>query len=154
MKQIKTFKILGTLFIVFGFLFTSCTKEGPTGPVGATGAAGPDAKTFDFSLSYSVGDSLKTTTLTGSDATDVAITYWRFSDSSMLQLPYGSYENSAFVIPYFYPSTGHLDIEIPIRVGTGITLTFRSVLIKSSAKVPFLDYSNYSAVKNYYHLAD
>jgi len=111
MKKTNSIKFLGMIAVAAGLFLASCSKEGPAGPAGAdgatgaTGPAGPSAKVFDYSFTYAVGDSLKSTTLTGSAATDVAITYWKFSDGSMIQLPYGSYENSLYVINYFYPST-------------------------------------------------
>jgi hypothetical protein len=161
MKKTNTFKFLGMLAVAAGLFLASCSKEGPAGPkgdtgaTGATGASGPQAKTFDFSLTYNVGDSLKTYTMTGSSATDVALTYYKFSDNSYMQLPYFSPDGSGFyIIPYFYPANGNLDVEIPKRISTAATINIRSVLIKSSAKVAGLDYSNYNAVKAYYHLAD
>jgi hypothetical protein len=164
MKKTNSIKFLGMIAVAAGLFLASCSKEGPAGAAGADGAAGstgpagpagPSAKVFDYSFTYAVGDSLKSTTLTGSTATDVAVTYWKFSDGSMIQLPYGSYENTFYVINYFYPSTGVVEIEIPKRISTATSaIPFRSVLIKATAKVPFLDYSNYNAVKAFYNLKD
>ena len=164
MKKTNSIKFLGMIAVAAGLFLASCSKEGPAGANGADGAtgatgpagpAGPSAKTFDYSFTYAVGDSLKSTTLTGSAASDVAVTYWKFSDGSMIQLPYGSYESEFYVISYFYPSTGVVEVEIPKRISTPTAaIPFRSVLIKSSAKVPFLDYSNYNAVKAFYNLKD
>ena len=166
MKKTNSIKFLGMIAVAAGLFLASCSKEGPAGANGADGAtgatgpagpAGPSAKVFDYSFTYAVGDSLKSTTLTGSAATDVAVTYWKFSDGSMIQLPYGSYESTFYVINYFYPSTGVVEVEIPKRTATtGATtaIPFRSVLIKATAKVPFLDYSNYNAVKEFYNLKD
>lgn len=152
------FKLMSLLVVTAAVILVSCAKEGPAGPKGDTGAqgpAGPSAKTFDFSLTYNAGDSLKTYNLTGSSSTDVCLTYYKFSDNSYMQLPYFSADGTGFyIIPYFYPANGNLEVEIPNIVTTSATLNLRAVLIKSSAKVPGLDYSNYNAVKEYYHLKD
>jgi hypothetical protein len=140
--------------VAAGLFLASCSKEGPAGPAGAdgatgaTGPAGPSAKVFDYSFTYAIGDSIKSTTLTGSAATDVSITYYKFSDGSYTALPF------SILTDYFYPATGKLEVELPGPISQSATFPFRSVLIKTTAKVPFLDYSNYNAVKAFYNLKD
>ena len=142
-------KFLGMIAIAAGLFLASCSKEGPVGPAGAAGPAGPSAKIFDYSFTYAVGDSIKSTTLTGSAATDVAITYYKFSDGSYTALPFSIF------IDYFYPATGKLEVELPgPAIAQSPAFPFRSVLIKATAKIPFLDYSNYNAVKAFYNLKD
>ena len=162
MKHTKTIKFFGMLAIVSGLIiFSSCGKDGATGPAGpagatgATGPAGPNAKVVDFSLTYNVGDSLKSTTISGSSANDIGLCYYKFSDGSYLLLPYYSADGSGFyIIPYFNPTTGLMEVETVKRINTAATFNLRAVMIKGTAKNPAVDYTNYNSVKAYYHLKD
>ena len=82
MKKTNSIKFLGMIAVAAGLFLASCSKEGPAGANGADGAtgatgpagpAGPSAKVFDYSFTYAVGDSLKSTTLTTHSKTDVHV---------------------------------------------------------------------------------
>ena len=158
MKRKNLYGLMSLLVVSAGLFIASCAKEGPAGPAGPAGdqgPAGPSAKVFDFSLTYNAGDSIKSYNMTGASTSDIALTYYKFSDNSYMQLPYFSADGTGFyIIPYFYPATGKLEVEIPNFLTAAATINFRSVLIKGTAKVPGLDYSNYNQVKEYYHLRD
>lgn len=167
--------------IISVILFVSCAKEGPAGPAGAngtngtngangatgatgaTGQPGPDAKTFDFQLTYNAGDTYQTYSgITGFDANDVILFFARYE--TLGGVPFWSSIPAVFsdvnFIPEFSNTTGLVFINT-FELGTqtspwtsSITFDFRAVLIKSSAKNSNVNYNDYNSVKEYYHLVN
>tara|TARA_R110001592_G_scaffold142757_1_gene365067 strand:+ start:69 stop:596 length:528 start_codon:yes stop_codon:yes gene_type:complete len=174
----KTIKRLSILVIIASVLTTfSCTKEGKqgeTGQQGATGAVGPQgdpgpqAKTFNFNLTFNAGDTYKSYNgITGFDADDVLLVYIfnaNYGADYYVQLPYilgGS--TGINIYAEFSEVEGFLFINTENANGTSgspwtstTTLGFKAVLISSSARLanPDVDYSNYYEVKGYFNLKD
>lgn len=164
------------LILFFGLVltisFTACEKEGPIGPqgpqgaTGATGQSALDAKTFNYSLTFTSSDTWQSYGgITGYDADDVIITYIYSElisgDQYWTQIPYNN--GSVHYYPQFSQSTGYMFINTAKSNGTSgspwastVTRGFKSVLIKSSqrAKQPDLDYSDYLQVKEAFNLED
>ena len=161
-------KNLLMLFVIGSMLF-SCGKEGPKGP---QGEPGPDAKTFNFNLTYAVGDTYREYTgITGFDAGDMVITYIfndEYLNTQNQSVPY--YVQTPYTVGNLYIYTevseknGDLYVNINRADGIsgspfvtqGATLSFKAILIKSSAiaKNPNINYANYNEVVNTFNIAE
>lgn len=175
----KTAKFIGMFALAFGLMFTGCKKEGPQGPAGpagptgatgATGQAGPQAKTFVFSLTFNSGDTFKSYSgITGFNTDDVVIVYIHNNTYSgtdyYTQLPYMTDAGSGGinVWPEMNETNGSLFINTTWADGTAgspwsssVTFKFKAVLISSSqfVKYPNLDWANYNEVKSTLNLVD
>lgn len=180
MKNLLTLLLGLTLLISF----TACEKEGPIGPQGeqgpqgATGANGADgadgadgqsaldAKTFNYTLTFTTSDTWQTYSgITGFDTDDVIITYVQFETINNVpfwtQIPF-TYGGITY-FPEFSETTGQIYINTIKSDGSAgspwtatTTLGFKSVLIKSSQRTlqPDLDYSDYLKVKEVFGLED
>jgi hypothetical protein len=163
---VKTAKVIATLFVAFGLMFTSC-KKGDTGPKGDKGDAGPQAKTFNFNLTFNSGDTFKSYSgITGFDTDDVVMVYVKYetlgSTDYWSPLPV-IINNLVNFIPEFSDQTGHLFINTLNANGTSgspwtstATFAFKAVLIKSSQRIanPNVNYNDYNAVKKAFDLKD
>lgn len=164
-------------FLTIGLLITgatslsSCKKEvgpqGEQGIQGAQGQQGPDAKTFNFNLTYNSGDTFKGYNgITGFDSGDVVLTFVLYetlgSTGYWSQMPIilPGYAN---FIPEFSETTGNLFINTKKTDGTAgspwtstSTFSFKAVLIKSSGLIqnPDVDLTSYEAVKEAFNLVD
>lgn len=167
----KTLKLcLAMLLLVVGV--SSCKKvEGPKGDKGdkgeqgVPGQNGPDAKTFNFNLTFTTSDTFKPYSgITGYDSGDVIITYVLYEvlggTSYWVQTPI-ILNNAVNVFAEFSDQTGNLFVNTLKANGTSgspwtssQTLAFKAVLIKSTGikKNPNLDYSNYEDVKEAFNL--
>jgi hypothetical protein len=154
---------------------------GADGATGATGAPGPSAKLYDFSLTFDSTSGTATTLggnyrryqgITGVDtAKDVVLLYNVYvSSTSGIKYYFGmpNVSNGVAYNYYYYrnttSTTGAINLVCSIEDPLDGTINpigvpsfvdkFRAVVIKATAKVPFLDYSNYNAVKAFYNLKD
>ena len=169
-KTIKTMTtLMAGLALTLGLTFSSC-KKGDTGPKGETGAdgiAGPQAKTFNFNLTFSSGDTYKSYSgITGYDADDVVIVYVMYETLAgtnyWTQLPV-ILSNAVSFVPEFSETSGFLFINTLKASGAAgspwtstSTLAFKAVLIKSSqiAANPNINYKDYNAVKSAFKLSN
>lgn len=154
-------------------LSTSCKKaeQGPQGEKGATGAQGPQgepgpqAKTYDFNLTFTSSDTFKSYSgVTGYDADDAIIVYVRYE--TLAGTPYWAplplvLANTVNIVPEFSDLTGLIIINTLKANGstgspwtTTTTLAFRAVLIKSSKRMINVNYDNYKEVQKAYNLKD
>lgn len=154
---------------------TSCKKgdtgpqgeKGATGATGAQGEAGPQAKTFNFSLTFSSTVNYGAFNgITGYDADDAILFYTKYETLSgtdyWAPLPV-VLANTVNIIPEFSNTTGNVFINTLKANGqtgspwtTTTTLAFKAVLIKSSQRLlnPTVNYNNYSEVKKVFNLKD
>lgn len=184
-QTMKTIKRITLLVLISSILTTfSCTKEGkqgpagtngtngasgptgPTGPSGVDGIPGPQAKTFNFSLTFNAGDTYKSYGgITGYDADDVILFFVHYETLS--STAYWSSLPMIFstlnIVPEFSDQTGFVFINTLKSNGTAgspwtstSTLNFKAVLVKSSQMIanPNIDYSNYYEVKGAFNLKD
>lgn len=156
---------------VIALTLGSCKKEpGPKGDTGATGAqgqAGPQAKTFNFSLTFNAGDTYKSYSgVTGYTAGDIVMTYIKYetlgTEGYWTQLPY-LVGNAVNFVPEFGDQTGLLFINTEKADGTsgspwGSTSSydFKAVLITVAHRLahPNVNWKNYSEVKEALKLKD
>lgn len=172
----ETAKLFSMFALAFGLMFIGCKKEGPQGPVGpagptgATGQAGPQAKTFVFSLTFNSGDTFKSYSgITGFNTDDVVIVYIHNNTYGgtdyYTQLPYMTDAGSGGVNvwPEMNETNGSLFINTTWADGTSgspwsssVTYKFKAVLISSSQfiKYPNLNWANYNEVKSTLKLVD
>lgn len=147
----------------------SCKKQvgpqGEIGPKGEVGLAGPDAKTFNFNLTFTPSDTYQSYSgITGYDAGDVVLTFSMYEQLSgedyWVQLPF-ILDGAVNVLPEFSETSGNLVINTKKADGTlgspwtsTNTFAFKAVLIKSSGliKHPDVDLSNYKEVKETFKL--
>lgn len=144
-------------------------QAGTNGTNGTNGQDGEDAlgaKTFNFSLTFNVGDTYKSYNgITGYDADDVILFFVHYeslgSTAYWSSLP--MIFSSLNIIPEFSDQTGMVFINTLKSNGTSgspwastTTLNFKAVLIKSSQMIanPNVDYTNYNEVKNTFNLKD
>lgn len=170
----KTIKTIATVFAGIAItlsLSTSCKKaeKGDTGPTGATGSqgqSGPQAKTFNFNLTFVSGDTFKNYTgITGFDPDDVILTYAKYetlgTTDYWVALP--AVIGTVNFIPEFSDVTGNGYINTLKSNGTSgspwtstNTFAFKIVLIKSAQRLanPNVNYKDYNAVKKVFSLKD
>jgi hypothetical protein len=124
-------KIIIVLLAVF---LVSCYKEEPALH---TSSLQPipklTAKPFYFSFKYEIGDSIKTIYLLDSNLTSVdsIIIYCKFNDGSISQLPYGSKQDSLYLLYNYNYLTGKLDIKTSKRILSPTNeIQFKATLIK------------------------
>ena len=151
------------LTLSFGLSFSSC-KKAETGPKGATGEAGPEAKSYNVYLTYNAGDIAKSFTgITDYDIDDAVLCYLMVnSSSSKLTLPV-TYDGVQYkLVDYPYSeSIGAIQV-LTYNPADGVsspwngtnTLHFKVVHIKSSGLIthPDVNLSNYEEVKAAYDL--
>ncbi|WP_430401793.1 hypothetical protein [Fluviicola sp.] len=162
MKTQGLFMLL--LIIVLGI--SSCKKQvGPQGETGATGAAGPDAKTFNFNLTFTASDTYQSYSgVTGYDEGDVVLTFIYYKQLSgtnyWVQLPLVS-SGTINIFAEFSETNGNLFINTEKADGSAgspwtstNTFMFKAVLIKSSGliKHPDVDLTNYEQVMETFKL--
>jgi hypothetical protein len=172
-KQITT--VLAGLALTIGLTLSSCKKpeKGETGPKGETGAtgaqgqAGPQAKTFNFILTFAAGDTYQSYSgITGFNADDVIMVYKVYetlgTTKYWTQLPW-VVSNYVNIVPEFSESTGLLFINTEKADGTvgspwttTNTFDFKAVLISSSQRAanPNINWKNYTEVKKVLKLKD
>lgn len=171
----KTIKKITLLVVIASVLTTfSCTKEGkegPPGPVGTSGPkgdAGPQAKTFNFNLTFNAGDTYKSYSgITGFNNDDVLLVYIfnaNYGADYYVQLPYmlggatgiNIYAEFSEVDGYLYINTEKADGTAGSPWTSTTTLGFKAVLISSTARLanPNIDYTNYKEVKTIFNLKD
>ena len=89
------------IVVLLSVLLISCYKEQPTFQ---TSSLQPipklTAKPFYFSFTYEIGDSIKSIYLLDSNLTNVdsIIVYCKFNNGSIAQLPYGSKQDSFYLL--------------------------------------------------------
>ena len=157
-----------TIGLLITGITSSCKKEvGPQGVQGVQGVQGPDAKTFNFNLTFNSGDTYQSYNgITGYDSGDVVLTFALYetlgSTGYWLQIP-AVISGVANFIPEFSETTGNLFINTKKTDGTTgspwtstSTLKFKAVLIKSTGiiKNPDLDLTDYTAVKKAFNLSE
>ncbi len=142
---------------------TSCKKEvvspgqkGDTGAQGPQGEPGPDAKTFNFTLTFAPGDTYQSYSgITGYDSGDALLFYAKYNNygDGDYYVPLPVVINGINYLPEFNENTGSLYINTTLDGGaspwtTSSTLKFKVILIKSSGliKHPGVDLSNYNEV--------
>ena len=172
----KTAMLLSMFALAFGLMFIGCKKEGPqgpagpAGPTGAVGQAGPQAKTFTFTLVFNSGDTFKSYSgVTGFNTDDVLLVYVfnaNYGDDYYVQLPYMAGDAGASGVHFwaeFSEMTGNLFINTTWADGTAgspwsstKTFKFKAVLISSSQfkANPNVNWSNYNEVKATLNLKD
>ena len=173
-KPITT--VLASMALTLGLTLSSCKKPekgeaGPKGETGATGAqgqAGPQAKTFNFSLTFAIGDTYQSYGgITGFNADDVLLVYVfnaNYGSDYYVQLPYMSGGSSGInYYAEFSEANGFLFINTENADGTtgspwtsSTTLKFKAVLISSAQRSanPNVNWKNYSEVKKVLNLKD
>ena len=165
-------KLILTLVII-SIITTSCTKEGAPGPqgtqgntgaTGQTGNQGPNAKTYDYNLTFS---STTTTAIYGGipviGASDIILTYIRVYSPGGTMLSWSStpYINNG--IQYMSGNDGTGNVWVKCQYTNGSTVSpyttatqvgFKSVVIKGDAglRKASINYSNYGEVAAYYGL--
>ena len=162
MKQtIKTISgSITVLLLAFGLTLGSCKKveKGPAGSVGATGASGPEAKTYTVDLMYYAGDTYKTFSgVTDFEEGDVLLFFVQigsgFGGDGYIQMPLSLdgidyvgqfYEISGTALMYNYTSGTTSSPWTSSQV-----MRYKIVHIKSTGliKHPNTDLSNYAEVK-------
>ncbi len=171
MKQTSMFIVFGTLAIADSLFFASCSR---------TGAAGPSAKYYNFSLSFdnSPGDASTLpgnydvySSISGVDTTkDIVLLYEVYTASSGKKFYYAyPYTTDGIAYNFFYTgnstsTTGGIYLIVSIEDATDATINpvttpfsvnYRAVVIKGTAgRNPNLNYSDYNSVKEFYHLND
>lgn len=170
----KTAKMLSMFALACGLLFTNCAKDGatgpagPAGPAGATGQAGPQAKTFTFTLVFTSADTYKSYSgITGFNQDDVLLVYVfnaNYGSDYYVQLPYMAGGSSGVnIYAEFAEDSGNLFINTENADGSvgspwtsNTTLKFKAVLISSSQfkAHPNTNWGNYNEVKAALNLKD
>lgn len=155
--------------LVLSLSLLGCTGE--TGPTGPEGPAGPAAAWYDFSLVFSPTVSSGYFSLydhTIYQDNDAVITYWKADSVTFVQLPYNFYSSSTVPVyfytvidesysePWLWVLTERADTVGGSPWAATVVCDFRAVVIKTvpGKSAPKLDYGNYLAVKEYYHLPD
>lgn len=159
-----TYYLTFLLFIFVGVI--SCKKvEGPKGEIGPAGASGPEAKTFNFNLTFTSSDTFKTYSgVIGYDEGDVVLTFVKYENINgtgyWVQTPL-IVTNTVNIFSEFSENSGLLFVNTLKADGTSgspwassVTLDFKAVLIKSSGliKHPNVDLSNYEEVEQAFDL--
>ena len=180
----KTVKVIATIFVAFGLIFSSCKKDpGPKGDTGSQGPAGPAGTNGTNGINGTNGNA----NVVSSSITTASWTYvapsWEMSftypainqdildngavlvyvksGSNYYQLPYTFYPSSSYSRTYtFVHYLGGLkvfvtDSDLTQPTNPG-TLTFKVVAIAASGKManPNLNYDDYNAVKKAFNLQD
>ena len=162
-KLYSSIIVLSTIFI----LFQSCKKEGPVGPAGKDGNANVQSSTITFSnwswestSKYEYCD-FTWPSITSSIANSGAVIIYISTPSGWVALPRTIYPNTTYSESQrFYYNIGSFriivqdsDLSPPAALGTW---TIKVVAIESSGikTNPNLDFSDYSAVKLQFGLAD
>lgn len=145
---------------------SSCKKQvGEKGDKGDTGQSGPDAKTFNFDLTFTSSDTYQSYSgITGYDAGDVVLVFVKYEELSgtgyWVQLPF-ILDGEVNIFPEFSETSGNLFINTQKADGSAgspwgstTNLSFKAVLIKSSGliKHPDVDLTNYEEVKETFKL--
>lgn len=155
-----------SLLLILSLALFSCKKEGPQGPQGPSGVAGPEAKTFNFNLTFTAGSTFASYSgITGFDQNDMVITY-------VLNDSYGGddyYVQTPYTIGnlYFWTEVNEKDGNLFVNVtkadgssgspfASSTTLAFKAILIKSSALTlhPGVDFSNYKEVVKTFNITE
>lgn len=169
----KTAKVIATLIVACGLLFSSCKKDpgpkGDTGPAGPQGPAGPTAKYYDFTLTFGTSTTIQTYNMpSGSMYGKVTFVYLDTGFKDWVLLPY--FENKPGFVPVNYVAICDEVLEkINCRTDRGDNQTgspwavnnvqkdYRAVVISASAGKstnPGIDFTNYKEVKEFYNLPD
>lgn len=172
MKTTK--RILMLLVITSISTIIGCAKDGkdglpgPAGPKGETGASGPNAKYYDFTLTFGTSVTSQTYNMPSMSMYDkVTFVYLDKGYKDWVMLPY--YENSPGYVPVNYVAVCDEILErITVRTDRGdnqtgspwasnnVQRSFRAVVIETSAKLtnPNIDYSNYEEVNKFFKLEE
>ena len=175
MKTVAT----SIVFILLMVISTSCQKDGPVGPEGTQGAQGttgqdgadgPDATVVNFSLTY---NNPSTTEFQFSsiwnlayDGDDAILIYLEHpTTSNWVLTPYIWADNVNTVDIHVWgeiTSTGMMIMNVEKYdepntypwSSSSVTLDFRAMLIKASAKIanPDLDWNDYNEVQKRFNL--
>lgn len=142
------------IFTVVAIGFSSCQK-GATGP---KGDPGPDAKTFNFSLTFTPGSTFQEYSgVTGFDDGDMIITYIKhevYEAAYYVQIPYTV--GNLYFYPEISEATGNIYINVEKTDNTAgqifttnTTIDFKAILIKSSylKDNPNVDFANFKEVE-------
>jgi len=156
----KNLKMLCIFLVVSVFIF-SCKKADEDH------VHEPDATTFNFNLTFSSGDTVKTYTgITGFTENDVVLLYVYndqiAGENYYVQLPYTAL-NLVNIYGQFSSTTGKVYVHTEKADGSAgspwtssNTFSFKAVLIPSKSMLfnQDVDYSNYFEVKRRFHLKD
>jgi hypothetical protein len=170
----KTARKITMLIMIISIVATfGCTKEGkegppgPTGTTGSKGDSGPQAKTFNFNLTFDPGETYESYGgITGFNTDDVLLVYIYWADYGepfYVQLPFAENNNGISFYAEFSEVSGYIFVNTIWANGnsgspwsTSTTLGFKAVLISSAARLanPNIDYTNYNEVKKVFNLKD
>ena len=166
-------QFVAAIFLFAVLALSGCKGDkgevGPAGATGAQGTAGPNASSFQFSFNSSNATLNATNTLaiyeyltpliTNDIATNGTVLCYIVNGSAYSAMPLIASGNQ-FSFAY---GAGEIAITISKLDGSAFTInpgiyTIKVILIKGSAAARTqsngLDYSDYEAVKSFYHLAD
>lgn len=172
----KTAKVIATLFVACGLIFSSC-KKGDTGPkgdkgdTGPQGQEGPSAKYADITANFNGTSSyisFPLYTVNNYTDGDAVITYFKDPANSnwLVQTPFTWYNGTSSPVAYFWSNIASATLFIYAqKPGFGqytpaFTVAtqhfFRVVVIKASQRVanPNVNYADYNEVKNTFNLPD
>jgi len=165
----KTAKVIATLFVACGLIFSSCKKEagpkGDTGPAGANGNANVTSYTVNTTASNWTFSAPSWSCMVNFPQLTTAIAnggvvagYWQ-SGANWIPLPKVTYISSTVSSKMQYDFTTaevHLyftysDNSTPPTPGTQV---FRFVLIPPAMIKPNVNYDNFDDVRSAYKLTD
>lgn len=151
-----------SLLLILSLVFFACQKGSP----GPKGDPGESAKTFNFNLTFNLGDTYQEFNgISGFEAGDMVITYIYNesygNESYYVQTPYQV--GNLYFWTEVSESTGRLYVNVSKTDGsvgsaytTSTTLSFKAILIKSTAIAanPDVDYTNYKEVVEAFDLVE
>jgi hypothetical protein len=150
-------KMSAILFALIIILCSACEgPQGPQGPQGIQGESGPNAKIYDFTVTFSKGTYYAFVTTLIKEAEDVILLYLIVSDpvTEYQPLPCLVPNGNGLFMQYSYMNYGICTIEArdantgnPMWFATDSDVPFRAVIIKGTVAAKMqIDYSNYTAV--------
>ncbi|MEO8762185.1 MAG: hypothetical protein ABI388_11685 [Bacteroidia bacterium] len=161
----QTAKVIATLFVACGLIFSSCTKDGATGPQGLAGTNGTNGTNGNANVqSYTVAISPSQWTYFPNSSGS----QWQYTVSSAF-VPSGSavcvYNNPGQMLPYYDGIFGAFwgvnivgDVQILYYNGTttlaapALTQNLTIVVIPPAMVKPNVNTHNYAEVKAAYNL--